>query len=150
MAPFLLLPFSPGGQHCLAAIVGQKQGTAISGLEIAGAELTAIESESANRSANTGRSSSIRSSAKLGREAASLRPGRAPTPSAALMGQNRIDEGKWRVDRIERWTVRAAANADIRAGGANQMIEDGELILRCFACRAAQRFDAFVQMRAAG
>jgi hypothetical protein len=66
------------------------------------------------------------------------------------MGQNRIEEGKRRVDRIERWTARAAANADIRAGGANQMIEDGQLVLRFFAFRAAQRFDAFVQMRAAG
>jgi hypothetical protein len=50
--------------------------------------------------------------------------------AAAIMGQERIEEGKQRVDGIERWTARAA-----------------EIVLRRLALRATQRFDAFVRMR---
>ena len=58
--------------------------------------------------------------------------------AAAIMGEKRIEEGKKRIDRVERRPAGAAAPAQFGIRRADQVVEDGEIDVRRLALRAAQ------------
>src|SRR5258706_7383247 len=65
--------------------------------------------------------------------------------AAAIMGQQRIEEGQQGVDGIERWTAAAAHEADLGIGRANEIAENGEIALRGLALGAAEEIHPLIR-----
>ena len=63
--------------------------------------------------------------------------------AAAIMGEQRVEEGEQGVDRVERRPARAAMETQCRVGDADQVVEDVEIDIGRLALVAAQRVDAF-------
>ena len=150
MAP-LLLALLPGRQHRPAPIVGSRTAPPSRLRNRQLRDLAAIE----QRQRQPVRQHRPQFLHQIERQAWPARPvamqeadGRIETDAlggaAAIVGQQRIEERKQRIDGIERRAAAAPANRISGSGERDQCIEDSEIILRRLALGAAQRFDPFV------